>query len=76
MIVAEIPGEKTEEFVSDGRYALLRRVMFSAGEAASACIRVAPGAMWAECLWTEDAPEEELEEWQLKLMEATEIDDG
>lgn len=77
--VIEIPGEKNDEFVTSGKYALLRRAMFSAAECASAVVRVVPEATWADCLWTDDVlmgeNAEKLEEWQRLLMEAT-TDDG
>jgi hypothetical protein len=72
VLVAEIEGEKTEQFVTEGKFSLLRRVMFSAAEAASACVRVAPGAKHSECFWTDDVDVEKLEQWQYDLMQAVE----
>lgn len=74
VVVTEIEGEKNEQFVTEGKYALLRRIMFSMGEAATAVVRVSPMATHAEVLWTDDAPKDQLEEWQRLLMESVEND--
>jgi hypothetical protein len=72
VMVAEIEGDKSVEFVTAGKYAVLKRVGFSAAEAASACARVVPGVQHGELVWTDDAPEEELLEWQVGLMNSVE----
>lgn len=72
VIVTEIEGEKNEQFVTEGKYALLRRIMFSMGEAATAVVRVSPMATHAEVLWTDDVPVEKLEQWQWDLMQSVE----
>lgn len=66
--IIEIEGDKTEEYVTSGKFAVLNRTKESIADAAYAVARVSAPDGIGQVFWTDDAPEGELEEWQVKLM--------
>lgn len=68
--VVEIPGEKTQEFVEQGKYSLLNRLVKATADAAFSVPPVASEAKTNQVWWTDDEQEEFTEDWQKGLMNA------
>ena len=72
--VIEIEGEKTPEYITSGKFALLNRTKESIADAAYAVARTTAPHGIGQIFWTDDAPVEGLEDWQLQLMSMVEED--